>query len=355
MIPRRDLAKEDRSGRVTPYQERDDREERCKEHEPAERHDDVQRALDKARRAREPYGRETEQRQSFDRVDSDARPDQLESTRHDVDLYVLRSQAPHDREDALVVVLRKCDDDALDVELTDELRETLEWSEHRQVLEARTAIAWRVVHEADQVDSVLRVMEELPGNELADVAGADDDRVLEVHQPLSDARPHGGAADDQQRDRNQPEDDHAAGRRSRKTEEPRDGDERPRSGRDELEDTDEVVHRRVIGSDVVAVIEAEDLRRDHPRRKGCEQDEDLYSGRKGRERAGQREGESEPDHVRDEEQSPHQPAAATAPAAYPPAPEDLKRAGIDGVEHTFVQDEVLGEDRVGRSADRSRA
>ena len=152
-----------------------------------------------------------------------------------------------------------------------------------------------------------------------------------------------------------PEDHHAAGRRSRKTEEPRDSDERPRSGRDELEDADEVVHRRVIGSDVVAVIEAEDLRRDYPRREGCEQDEDLYSDRKGRERSRDRVGKSEPEHVRGEEQSPHEPAAATAPTAYPPPPEDLERAAVDGVQHAVVQDEVLGEDCVGRVAGRSHA
>src|ERR1022692_1278086 len=76
--PEAGLPKEDRSGRITPYHERDDREEGSKEHERAERNDDVQRALDQARRAREPYGRETEQRQSFDRVYTDAGPDELE-------------------------------------------------------------------------------------------------------------------------------------------------------------------------------------------------------------------------------------------------------------------------------------
>ena len=38
------------------------------------------------------------------------------------------------------------------------------------------------VDEADEVDAVLGVLQELPRRELPDVAGADDDRVLEVER-----------------------------------------------------------------------------------------------------------------------------------------------------------------------------
>ena len=207
------LTKEDWTGRVATDQQRDHSEEGREKYQPRCRKCNINPTLDEARRPSESHRRQAQEGESFDGVHAHARPNELKCSRHDVDLDVLRSQSPHDREDALVVVEGESDNDALDVELAYELRETLERAQHGEVLEAGTAIARRVVDETDQVDPVLRVMKKLARDELTDVAGADDDRVLEVHQPVADARPYCRTSRDEQHYRKQPE-HHRVGRRT---------------------------------------------------------------------------------------------------------------------------------------------
>ena len=108
-----------------------------------------------------------------------------------------------------MVSLGERDDHALDVEQ----RTMISVSRSRRPESARCSssgrrVAWVRVDEADEVDAVLRVLEELARRELADVAGADDDRVLEVERscaaPIVRASPR---ADVTKIDREEPEDD----------------------------------------------------------------------------------------------------------------------------------------------------
>ena len=70
-------------------------------------------------------------------------------------------------------------------------------AEDRQVLGKVGAPSLRVaVDEADDVDAVLRMLDELAGDQLADLAGADDQRVL-----LVGLSPLAGTAGDRARER----------------------------------------------------------------------------------------------------------------------------------------------------------
>jgi hypothetical protein len=77
-----------------------------------------------------------------------------------------------------VRVVRERDHDALDCEPVDELGQVLRPAEDRQVSEVLALLAGSGVEEAEQVHAVLRVLEELPPEELSHRSGADDDRVL---------------------------------------------------------------------------------------------------------------------------------------------------------------------------------
>jgi len=196
-------------------------------------------------------------------------------------------------------------------------------------------------------------MQELTRNKLPDVASANDDRVLEVHQAASYAGSHRNTPGDEKRDGERPK-DHGAGRQGTgKTEDRRHCDERPGAGRGQLEDADKVVDRRMIGADVVAVVETEDFCRDDPDGERCNEEHRLNTDRQIRERPGEGEGEHESADVRYEKQPAHQPAAATAPATKPASPQDLERAVVDRVQHTLVEDQVLGEHRVAGGAGHS--
>ena len=80
------------------------------------------------------------------------------------------------------------DDHALDVEQRDDVAQAVGRPDERQVLELGTARPRMRVDEADEIDAVLGVLEELPRSQLSDVARADDDRVLEVERAAARAR-----------------------------------------------------------------------------------------------------------------------------------------------------------------------
>ena len=80
------------------------------------------------------------------------------------------------------VRLGERDDHALDVEQRDDLVKRSGCAEQREVLELGPAVARMRVDEADEVDAVLGVLQELARGELADVTGAEDDRVLEIER-----------------------------------------------------------------------------------------------------------------------------------------------------------------------------
>ena len=79
-----------------------------------------------------------------------------------------------------VRVAREGDDHPLDVVVPDDLGQIGGLAEDRQVAEVLVALARVLVDEADHVDAVLGVVEQLPRDPLPDVARPDDQRVLRV-------------------------------------------------------------------------------------------------------------------------------------------------------------------------------
>ena len=134
------------------------------------------------------------------------------------------------------------------------------------------------VDEADEIDAVLRVLKELARSELADVAGADDDRVLKIERTASRNRSCEPTRRRDENDGEQPEDDEPRHMRARKSREPRGHEERPGAERDELKDADDLVHRRVVDVLLVAVVQPEELGRDDPKRQGQHHHRELKAG-----------------------------------------------------------------------------
>ena len=135
-----------------------------------------------------------------------------------------------------------------------------------------------VVDEAHEVDAVFGVLEQLARDELANVPGADDDGVLDIGEgsPGRDAR-HGAAGRDEQ-DPENPEEQHLRDARLHETSrEPED----ERAQRHEEEHAREVVERRVIRQELVAVVQAEELRRHYPDRQRGQEDPEFDPGLEG--------------------------------------------------------------------------
>ena len=118
-------------------------------------------------------------------------------------------------------VARERDDDPLDVEAPTIVGQLLGLAEQRQVLELRPALPRARVDEADEVDAVLGVLQELAGDELPDVARADDrscsacSATLRRQSARAIARPR-----DHERDREQPRRGQLRERRRRELDEP---------------------------------------------------------------------------------------------------------------------------------------
>ena len=131
----------------------------------------------------EPERRHAEQRQPLDVWTSRPGADHVEEPRHDLDLHVRRrSSVSHESEQLRRdVVARTRRSTRSTSSCRDESRQLLGRPEHGQIAEPRRrrSVGSRV-DEADDVDAVLGVLEELAGDELPDLAGADDDGVLEV-------------------------------------------------------------------------------------------------------------------------------------------------------------------------------
>ena len=101
--------------------------------------------------------------------------DHVEEPRHDLDLDArpLRARAAAAASPRGGSV-ENAKIDAVDVELGDEVRQFLGSSEHRSDRRDVVVLARVRVDEADDVDAVLRMLEQLARDELADLAGADD-------------------------------------------------------------------------------------------------------------------------------------------------------------------------------------
>ena len=101
--------------------DRERREQRCEEDEAERRADEVERALEEARRIREPRDGQPDQRNALDRVQLGVRAEHLEHARDDVDLDVAVLHRADHLERLLVRIGRERDHDAVRPVLADEV------------------------------------------------------------------------------------------------------------------------------------------------------------------------------------------------------------------------------------------
>ena len=162
--------------------------QRCGQGEPNQREDDVDRSLRCASQPRKSDWRNADEGHPFDRVDCDLRADDLEEARHDVDLDLEPFELPNQRDLLHVAFIREGEDDPLDIEYANEVGQLLGGPEQDQMAEILASLLRLVVDEPDEVEPVFLVMEDLPRDQLTDIAGADDDGVLQVERAPSTQR-----------------------------------------------------------------------------------------------------------------------------------------------------------------------
>ena len=141
-------------------------------------------------------------------------------------------------------------------------------------LEDRAAVA---VDKANDVEPVFGVLADLAVEELRHVARADDDHVLDVGRVASADDASGRPEQGDEYDSSQPEDDEPRQRRVGQAGEMSDREERPGSNRDDLEDAEDVVHRGVIASLLVPVVEGVCAREKNPQRQAGGEQGDFPS------------------------------------------------------------------------------
>src|SRR3954468_7806880 len=100
------------------------------------------------------------------------------------------------------------------------------------------------------------MVDQLPRDRLAEMAGADDDRVLEIEDVLAAVRSGGEAQRDGRSDGEEPEQEELAELGAELPRQPRRRVEEERPDGDEVEDAGEIVGRRVVRAFLVAVVQA---------------------------------------------------------------------------------------------------
>ena len=209
------------------------------------------------------------------------------------------------------------------------------------------------IDEADQVDAVFGMLEQLAGDQLPDVSSANDDRVLEVRDvPPLIARAPTRSIDTNAiaSAQNTTSFGMVGWRRPVSRVEDVEG---PDGHRDHVEDAGEVVDRRVVGALFVLVVEAVQLRDEHPRRDGGDERDDLVRRveHTGRARAGdepfreQQRGE-QADDVGGDEHATDEPSAPADNRRTPPLLDDLERAVVEHRDRAVVQRQTVEESRL---------
>ena len=102
------------------------------------------------------------------------------------------------------------------------------------------------VDEADEVDPVLGMLQELPPDQLSDLPRADNHSVLLVRDAGAAEGSRSRAAERDQGDGERPEECELSDVGVRKTRQPRSHDENPRADRDHVEDVQHVVDRGMV-------------------------------------------------------------------------------------------------------------
>ena len=174
------------------------------------------------------------------------------------------------------------------------------------------------VDEPDDVQAVLVVAEQLAGDALADITGAENERVLLVERAATAERTSGCARQCDEHDGGSPQ--HGCARHGR-VREPADlePDERdPGSDRHEMEDADDLVRRRMVSSFLVLVVEVVQARHCDPDRERDDGGDEDMLVRCRADEPDYRERERQPDEIGDDQSAPDEPAAPPAAARRSP-------------------------------------
>ena len=223
-----------------------------------------------------PTGGSAHQREPLHRVDRRVRAHRLVQARHDVHLDVEDLDRLGELEHRGLRLAREREDHALDVEQAHEERQVLRRPEHADAGEVRRSRArGSASAKPTRLTPYSLVVEELARHELADVARADDERVLQVvDAPAAEAARRRPAHRDE-RDRERPERDEALGLRAHDLERRGRHEQAPGADRHEVEHADDVVRRRVVRPLVVVVVEPVDLGRHGPDRQRGQEEQQL--------------------------------------------------------------------------------
>ena len=170
------------------------------------------------------------------------------------------------------------------------------------------------VDESDDVQPVLRVLDQLAGDQLTDLASAQDQRVLDVGAgPAAEAtrdRPHHG----QEADRERPEGDQRIDAGAARARQARGDQQHPYSDRHQVEDLHHVVGGRVVGALLVGAVQALELGDHQPARQRAAEDHHLLGGAEGAgaspEERGDQVRQAESEQVGDHQAAWHQPDPA---------------------------------------------
>ena len=125
--------------------------------------------------------------------------------------------------------------------LLDDLADLLRRPENGHVPEVAALFPGLGIDEADEVDAVLGMLEELATDQLTDLAGSDDDRILDVRRLATRECPGSRSRRGDGDESEEPERRQLCLVGSRQTDEPRGRVEEPHGHGDEVEDADDLV------------------------------------------------------------------------------------------------------------------
>src|SRR5204863_1324408 len=139
------------------------------------------------------------------------------------------------------LVVREGDHDSVDVLRPVDLDEVVDTSEHGDSTDVAPQVLRLRVGEADEIDAVLGMLEDLAGDQLPDVAGADDHGVLDVAGAATDDGSRHEPHRDHPDDREEPEGRELRLIRMREPDEPGRRIEKPDADGDQVEDRYDLV------------------------------------------------------------------------------------------------------------------
>ena len=144
--------------------------------------------------------------------------------------------------------------------LVDDRRQVIRRAEQRQAGQIVVPHLRLGVDEADEIQTVFGMAQQLAGDALPDVAGAEDERVLLVERTPAAERACDRARESDEHDRRAPQHDGVRHGRVGKPGQFERGEHEPCPDRDEVEDADDVVSRRVVRALLVLVVQVIETR-----------------------------------------------------------------------------------------------